>query len=162
MVSKLLSAAICLTLCGGPVSAQEPRVSLGLGYGAQSSYQHPAFVTGQLAFGLNNNWTIAPTLRRASGTGGIGWRAHVSLEHRFGHGWLQPYVGAGPSWTSERGEQNWSGSELGAMALLGLDFRMPGAGASPSMLGAFVEVDAYTHHYATGQALAGLRVRLGH
>lgn len=87
-----------------------------------------------------------------------GWRAQVSFQRRLASGRLRPCVGAGPSWTSEEGEQDSGASLWGGMALLGLEVSVLRRAAGTSTLAAFVELDAYTHSYATGQAVVGLRL----
>ena len=159
MLREIVVAAACISVSVSAGQAQMlDHLSVALGYGRQSSYQHPRFITAEVGYRFGGGWTIAPTARRATGTGGVGWRVQLSLQRHFGAGWLAPYVGAGPSWTSEVGERNWSGSEFGAMLLLGANLRLFQSPTGP-VLSAFLEGDGYTHHYATGQLVAGLRLR---
>jgi hypothetical protein len=137
-----------------PATAQSIR-HLALGYGAQSSYQHPNFVTGELGLAMAHGWVAVGALRHSSWNGMSGWRAHVSLQRQVQLGAFRSYFGVGPSWTSEDSEGDWSASEFGAMVLLGLE--LPAIRTGSGAVRLFGELDGYTHDYATGQALVGLR-----
>ena len=151
----------CLTLLAlltAPAQAQVLRHA-ALGFGAQSSHEHPTFVTGEVGFAVAHSWLVAGTVRHSAWHGMDGWRAQLTLQRRVAHGTVRPYLGAGLSWTNEEHEMAWDGSEFGAMALVGLE--IPVVQPSGSTLLLFAEADLYTHHYATGQVLFGARWQFG-
>ena len=144
-----------------PASAHAQTVRhLALGYGSQSSYQHPNFVTAEFGHAAPKGWLVAGTARHSSWNGMSGWRAQLTVQRSLDVGTFRAYTGAGPSWTNEDGEGDWSASEFGAMVLLGLE--SPALRAGHGAVRVFGELDAYTHDYATGQVLFGVRWQFAH
>lgn len=143
-----------------PLAAQAQSPGhLAIGYGAQSSYQHPDFVTAEFGVAVPKGWLVAGTVRHSSWNGMSGWRAQLTLQRSLSLGAVRPYAGLGPSWTNENGEQDWGASQFGAMVLVGLE--LPPVRAGRGTVRLFGELNAYTHHYATGQGLFGVRWHFG-
>ena len=146
-----ISVLLLISVIAVPAEAQKVSAA-GLGYGSQSSYQHPMFVTADVGVGIGHGWLVSPAVRLAWNEGRTGLRMQVSLQRRLSTGSIRPYLGLGPSWTNEASDLVWDSSIFGAMGLFGVEARLG------NDLWLYGQLDGYTHHYATGQAHLGIRL----